>query len=256
MKKRPLLFIILGILHILEPIFKLINLKIVTEYPWDRILSNVFSIHDPKALFEFWLLFPLAGVSLLMVNRYSYLIFVGIQFYSIFLHLTYKAYEWPYVSKTPFFSSIIILVFNCLIILYFLMDHVREPFFNKHLRWWETKKRYACKIAALVKNANLQEAVALEILNVSETGIFLSNPGTLAVNDEIKVEFTFQQEKFQLDGLVVSIHNSMNVQGLGVHLHFQNIYERLDFKKLVRMVRKLNNNVSIYRSRSNRGKIS
>ena len=115
--KKPLVFIILGILHILEPIFKIIYFKATTDFSFDAVLSNVWAIEGLKNIFEFWFLFPLGGLALLNINRWTYLLFFSVQIYSIYSSLTYEPFTWPYVNATPHFFSLTMLIFNFFILL-------------------------------------------------------------------------------------------------------------------------------------------
>ena len=76
MKNRPLLFILLALLHIFEPAIKIFYFKYVTGFDWVSIVENIFAIDNFKAIFEFWFLFPLAGICLLGVKKWHYPVFV------------------------------------------------------------------------------------------------------------------------------------------------------------------------------------
>ena len=52
MKNRPLSIVILSIAHIIEPLFKLIYLKLFTGFSLYKIVINVLAIDDLKAIFE------------------------------------------------------------------------------------------------------------------------------------------------------------------------------------------------------------
>ena len=118
MKNRPFIFILIAFFHIIEPLIKLAYFKAITPFSLGTIISNISQIHSFKEVIEFWFLFPLGGLALLGVKRWSYPIFVGVQLYNIYGHMTYEKYTWPYVSEVPFASGIILLFINSLIIIY------------------------------------------------------------------------------------------------------------------------------------------
>ena len=112
MKERPLLIIVMAILHILEPLFKIFYFKTKTNFDLSIILSNVttFETIGLKGLIDFWLIFPFAGIALLSVKKYAWYFFVLTQAYSIVTHLTYERFSWPYFSEIPFFLSVLLIM--------------------------------------------------------------------------------------------------------------------------------------------------
>ena len=56
MKNKPLLFIILGIIHLVEPIFKLLYFKATTHFPMHLIIENISQMSGAREVFEFWFL--------------------------------------------------------------------------------------------------------------------------------------------------------------------------------------------------------
>src|SRR3989339_103143 len=117
MKQKPVLIIILAIFHFLQPFINIVYLKLTTHYDFFMIFQNLLELDGVKSLFDFWLLFPLGGLALLLVRKWSFFIFVFVQFYSIYLHLFYEKYTWPYVSEHPLSFSIILLIFNIFFII-------------------------------------------------------------------------------------------------------------------------------------------
>jgi uncharacterized membrane protein len=141
MKHKPLIFILIAAFHIIEPLIKVAYFKITTPFSTSTIISNIAQISTAREIFEFWFLFPLAGLALMGVKKWSYPVFVGAQIYSIYSHLTYEQYTWPYVSQVPFVSSLVLLFINTMVIIYFALPDVRKPFFDRSVRWWETRTR-------------------------------------------------------------------------------------------------------------------
>ena len=144
MKERPLLIIVMAILHILEPLFKIFYFKTKTNFDLSIILSNVttFETIGMKGLIDFWLIFPFAGIALLSVKKYAWYFFVLTQAYSIVTHLTYERFSWPYFSEVPFFLTVLLIVTNFFLIIYVSEPKIRMLFFEKNNRWWETNTRY------------------------------------------------------------------------------------------------------------------
>lgn len=237
MKNRPLLFVILGLFHLLEPLLKLSTFKLMTGFPLETILSNIR--HGPYGLygfFEFWLLFPLGGIALLGVKRWSYPMFVGVQIYSLYSHISYQRFSWPYYSEIPHTASLLILFVNALIIMYFLLPEVRRPFFERDLRWWEHRERFnlAIPISFTFKDPNVVKDA--HILNISLSGAFINYRGPEQIGDKMRVNLTFEGIHISVDAIVVSEHIFDGQKGLGIRFKYQNIWENLHMRSILRAV--------------------
>jgi hypothetical protein len=238
MKQRPLLFIFLATLHLIEPVVKLIYFKAITPFSFSTIISNITAMKGPLQLFEFWFLFPLGGLALLGVKKWSYPLFVGVQVYSLYSHITYEQFAAPYFSEIPFFSSLFLLVLNILIVIYFSMPDVRKPFFDKKLRWWETSTRHDIRIPMTVSIINPDILHDCEIINISRSGIFANFRGVIDNGHVITMNITWKDYHITLKGTKVSNHTVEGERGIGVHFKFDNIWEDLYMRKMVREVAK------------------
>lgn len=238
MKNRPLIFLSIALLHLLEPVIKLLYFKATTPFSFTTIISNISQIHTPREIFEFWFLFPLGGLALLGVKKWSYPVFVGVQIYSIYSHMTYEKYTWPYVSEVPFVSSLVLLFINALIIIYFALPDVRRPFFDKTMRWWETRTRYNLRIPMTFSHNNPDKLIDCEILNISQSGIFMNYKGAIEVGSILRMNINYKDYNITLLGTVMSQHAFEGERGLGVKFKFQNIWENLYMRKIVKQISK------------------
>lgn len=239
MKNRPLLFILIAFWHILEPVIKIAYFKATTPFALGQILDNITHISTAKELFEFWFLFPIGGLALIGVKRWSYPVFVGVQAYSIWSHLTYQKFTWPYVSEVPFFSSLILLMVNVCIIIYFALPDVRRPFFDRKLRWWETPARIVMRIPCTISIENPEHLHDCEILNISRTGAFINYKGVIEDNAVIHLKLLWGETAMELSAIKVSSHSFDREHGIGVHFKFKNIWEDMAMRKLVKELAKL-----------------
>ncbi|HLE10958.1 MAG: hypothetical protein A2504_09085 [Bdellovibrionales bacterium RIFOXYD12_FULL_39_22] len=238
--KKPLIFIILGTLLILEPIFKILYFKANTEFPFEAIIRNLSAMEGFKNIFDFWILFPLGGLALLNINRLTYFIFFGVQIYSIYSSLTYEPYTWPYVNATPHFFSMTMLFFNVMIMLYFLLPSVRTPFFNKRSRWWETATRYTIHHPCTVNIIDVCELAGCEILNISKTGALIYGPKEIFDENYIDLLFSPLEGKFKfsLRAEVVGKHEVNNRDAYRLHFHFASIWENISLRRYIMAVHK------------------
>jgi hypothetical protein len=231
----------LGLVHILEPLFKILYFKATTRFPINTIIENVTQINGARELFEFWFLFPIAGIALLGVKRWSYPIFVSVQIYSIFTHLTYESYTWPYVSSTPQWPSLAILACNVGMIIYFLLPEIRRPFFDKDMRWWEHRERYTLRIPCSYSSSANNTLRDAEILNISHSGAFISTDiETANIGDKFTVNISFMDLHITLNAKVVSMHEFDNETGLGIMFSYDTIWEQLHMNKIMKQIARAN----------------
>jgi hypothetical protein len=238
MKKRPILLVVLAALHFLEPLFKILFLKAQTGFEWTVIFDNIFSINSPKAIFEFWLLFPIAGAAIIGAKKWSYSLFVTIQCYSVYAHLTYQKFTWPYVAETPFISHTLLLVFNLLVIAYFLLPDVRRIFFEPGLRWWETPTRYYFDLPCAVTFGDSNNLVDVKIKNISRTGCFIGYMGEVTDGQPLTLHLTYGKFDIKLPAEVVRKSEFQGQQGIGVKFHYQNIWDMYTLRRMLGEIEK------------------
>jgi hypothetical protein len=238
MKNRPILFIVIAILHLIEPLMKVLYFKMTTPFSLSTIASNIASISGTRELFEFWFLFPLGGIALLGVKRWSYPVFVGVQIYSLWSHILYERFTWPYVSEIPFYSSLALLMMNVAIIIYFAFPDVRKPFFDRSIRWWETSPRYIQHLPITFSLTNPDILSDGEILNISRTGAFVACREVLETGTIIALNLAVADTALSLKAEIVSTHSFEGVRGIGIKFRFTNIWEDLAMRKLLRHVSK------------------
>lgn len=236
MKHRPLIFILIALAHVLEPLIKISYFKMTTPFTFTTIISNISQIHTAREIFEFWFLFPLGGLALLGVKKWSYPVFVGVQVYSIYSHLTYEQYTWPYVSEVPFVSSLALLFVNALIIIYFAFPAVRRPFFDRSIRWWETRTRYHTRLPLTFSLNNPTQLIDAEILNISQTGVFINYKGVLENGTILLMNISYKDMNITVAGEVKAQHAFNGERGLGVRFSFNNIWENLYVRKIVKEI--------------------
>ncbi|HAZ14340.1 MAG TPA: hypothetical protein DCY86_16245 [Bdellovibrionales bacterium] len=238
MKKRPLLFVVLGILHLLVPFFNLLVFKLKTDMDWAVVLDNVQNIQGLKNVLDFWFIFPLAGLALLSVKAWAYPIFVGVQIYSLYNHLSYEKFTWPYVSERPFVGPLILMAVNLAIIIYFALPHVRRPFFDRRMRWWEARPRFGseipCFVSLLMPALDNSGVLKTKILNISESGAFMEMRPGISINCDMRANFEGFGSKFSLTARVINHHVVNGVEGIGVQFIFTSGDERRALRKFIK----------------------
>lgn len=242
MKKKPLLIIILAIFHLLQPLINILYLKLTTDYELSVIFSNLLELDGVKNNFDFWLLFPIGGIALLYLRSWTFFLFLAVQVYSIILHVTYEKFTWPYVSEYPLFFSIILLIFNFIFIIYAFLPEIRQLFFDKTKRWWETSKRFfistPCKLTVISKGSSFNS----NIINISKTGAFVECHIDLPKGTIISIDFNYKLKNYSFSGKLVSSHEINNIKGMGIKFLLDKFHanERPQIKELIKTIIKEN----------------
>jgi hypothetical protein len=236
MKQKPLIYILISIFCVIEPLVKLFYFRITTDFKFDVIFSNVFARTGFFEIFDFWLVFPLTGLTLLKIRKWTYFAFMSFLIYIIYSILTYEKYTWPYYSESPFLYHYVLVGLCCVGFIYFLFPEVRQPFFDRTIRWWENKRRFHVNIPCEVK---LGSAVyATTIMNLSQTGAFLKGTPELQDLKAADLTFTYGDLKLLLPMTLISHHNYNNVPGIGVKFEFKNWGSKLQAARLMKKVKK------------------
>lgn len=171
-QKRTIPFYLLGTLLLMEPIIKILYFKYNTGFGFDIVLSTVLSLDDPLKIFEFWFLFPIAGFALFRQSAYSLFVFCGVYFYSMYIYFTYEKFSWPYVQETPHLSANLLLLFNSVLLIYFLMPENLKPFSNKTKLAFRKSQRMSTMFDSILKYD--KENFAATIVNISSSGVMIS----------------------------------------------------------------------------------
>lgn len=235
MKKRPLLIWILLTLHLLEPIFKTFILGLMNETSLMDTL-RMTTTYGLKGSLEYWLLFPIGGVALILMRNWSFWIFVGVQAYSIINLATYQITSLPSTSANPQLASLALVFANTVFLFYVFAPEVRDLFFDSHLRRWEARERHRLTIPCSLKTTPEAEAIDIEIKDISDTGAFVLAPLSLEREVPVEVIFKFYNLHYHLQAKIVSAHEIAGDKGLGIQFQFKNLEERLHLKRLIKAI--------------------
>ncbi len=236
MKHKPLIFKILSVFFIVEPLIKILYFKALTHFDFSQIFSNLMARHSAREVFDFWLVFPLAGLMLIKVRKWSYFGFLALLGYLFFSIMTYERFTWPYNSSSPLLYHYLVVFFSIAIFTYFLVPQVREPFFNRRVRWWETKPRYKTLIPGKVSGSKL--TFETEILDISVTGAFLKDSDLLVLGERYNLECEYMGMNLQIPFEVISKHLIAKQVGYGIHFRPSSIFQKIRLHKLVQRLRK------------------
>lgn len=236
MKNKPFIFSLLSFLCLIEPAIKVLYFKAITHFDFIVILANLQARNSFLEVFDFWLAFPIAGLFILKLRKWTYFGFMSVLAYVIYKIATYEEYTWPYNSDSPFMYNYVVALMSLAVFVYFLFPKAREPFFDRRIRWWEPKTRYnvqfACKLHSNTLTFNSQ------ILNISETGAFLQESSYLKVGDRLQLEFHFLGQVIEVPVEVVHHRsNTPGANGFGIRFIFRSLPQKFRMAKVIRVVR-------------------
>jgi hypothetical protein len=235
MRNKPLIFQILSALFLVEPLIKILYFKAATHFDFGTIFENIISRSSFREIFDFWIVFPIAGIMLWKLRKWTYFAFLGVMAYLIFSIATYEKYTWPYNSDRPLFYHYFIIAITLFTIAYFLVPDVRAPFFNKKLRWWESKPRYRITIPAKITGNKI--TFQSEIMNISQTGAFLKDNNLLTPGDVVSLTFESEGLLMEIPVKVISRHVISSTPGFGVQFYPTSVTQKFQLFRLIGRIR-------------------
>lgn len=214
--EKPKSFYLLAAALFLEPIFKVLYMKFETGFDFDIIFRTIFSMPSFVSHFEFWGLFPLAGVALITQRSWSFPVFMLIQAYCLFSHFYYVEFTWPYVADSPHLSSTFLLIFNSLIVLYFIVPEHRRPFWNMSQKLWRDTSRFSTKLPTYFTVGD--EKLYTSIQNISATAAYFVSEENIPVGEVTSLQFIINGKVHEIEAIVRRTHHTeeKNMYGYGV----------------------------------------
>lgn len=237
MLKRPLILKLFAFFLFIDPLLRVVFLSIEKEFDFTVVLMKALNL-PLGDLFNFWLLFPISGLLILGVKNYTYILFIAIQFYSLYFHINYEEYSWPYLSKTPALNSYILLIINMFMVTYLLFPRSREIFFKKELRWWERGSRYTINEPCFVKV--LDREVHGKVCDISFGGALLSLDEKIDVGSIVKLDFEILEKNLTLNGQIVREVESLEGEvQFGIQFIFESSWQKLQLRLMMMSIAKL-----------------
>jgi len=214
--KKPRSFYFIAALLFCEPILKTLYMKFSTGFEFEVVFRTIFSMEGIVTNFEYWFMFPVAGLALVSEKSWSFLVFMFVQAYCIFAHFYYVEFTWPYVSDSPHVSSSFLMLINTAVILYFLVPEHRRPFWNKSQKLWRNTSRYATSLPAYFSSGG--EKLYTSITNISKTGAYFVSKENIPVGEKTSLQFIIDGKVHEVDAVVKRTHDTeeKNVYGYGV----------------------------------------
>lgn len=220
----------------MEPAIKVLYFKAITHFDFMVIMANLKTRNTFVEVFDFWLVFPVAGILVMKLRKWTYFAFMSVLVYIMYNITTYEKYTWPYNSDSPFLYNYVVVIMAATVFVYFLIPKVRQPFFDRRVRWWEPQKRYAVQINCKVHGPNL--TFPCHILNLSQSGAFMNYSPYLKVGAKLELEFNFLGQLIEVPVEVIHQTTIRGEAGFGVKFKFRTFTQSIRMAKVINVIRK------------------
>jgi len=215
MRTRPIIIILITILYCLEPTVKVLFSSLWDNINWYILLEYQYHKLSNLDFFLTFALLPVTGIVLYMAKRWSYLFFILVEVYMIATHGSIFLVGELYQYNFPIVLNLFFLLFHLALLIYFLTSSIRFVFINTSLRFWETDPRYKSAIAVQVFKEDEEVGNNSQLVDISKSGVFVSNVSNINVNTEILIKFTIGADDFKFQAIVVHQSNIRNIVGYG-----------------------------------------
>ncbi|MBF0315997.1 MAG: PilZ domain-containing protein [Oligoflexia bacterium] len=243
MKQRPLLLKLAIIFLLFEPLMQLIILTVEKNFQLSHIFYRALTLNSFKDLFNFWLLFPLSALFLFSTRSIFFYLYIILQIYNIFYHLSYDSYTWPYLDEHPSLTAWILLTINIFILIYLLTSKTRKIFFNKDLRWWEQGHRFVVSIPCYLSFIDSSEKGT--IVDLSFSGALLKTTHTLSKGVLVAIDFVLLGKSYSMNAMITRTPQARKQENVeliasndhtnvyGVRFIFNSIFDQFSLRLLL-----------------------
>lgn len=212
--RKPVSIVLIGLYYLLSPVLNLAQIASVTHLSLSGPV-NLWSVLTP---FDWVVLgaFPLVGVGMLTVRRWGWVTFVA---FSLFL-IGYNSFSF-FINHT--YSLGLVVLYNvglAAVTFVFFRKHLRAPYFNPRLRWWNIDPRYPVLLTASLEFAD--SSCDVEVLDISKSGVFLGTCADIEVGQTHRVKIVAYGQTVRCTGKVMR-RSAPGAAKPGFGLMFENL---------------------------------
>lgn len=223
MRRRPWPLVILAILHIVSPFFNILVSGLFLGFSPQHSVASAFNFEVMSHNFLIMFLPVIAGLAIYACQKWSFYVYL-LSMMGMFVVMFKDANE---ASDMILVGQIIIIFgINILITIYFFLPEVRKIYFDKKMRWWENKPRYHFNQPCQFKKVSDEKTYAGEILDISESGLFLKSSDLKNTSENVEITFSFTDHDFSFTGRTIP-HDRTDVIGFGVEFQHDSISRRI-----------------------------
>ncbi len=213
MKKRPLALTIIALLHFLHPPYFVLQFMFSQDIPLTHFFSIAKAIYwpiteQPNAVI-LSLVSIIVGIGLLRVRTWAYWLFFAYAIHTIL----FTIFDVIQLNESGVFSPYLrfpIIILTLGASFYFIQKHVRSPYFNPSLRWWENAPRFKVNDLNVTISIDGKPVLCDEVYDLSKGGLFVVSNSQLVLGKTYHASFKLLDEvPISSEGSVVWVCNKV-----------------------------------------------
>ncbi|MBT4761989.1 MAG: PilZ domain-containing protein [Bdellovibrionaceae bacterium] len=233
MKNKPWPILILALIQFLMPAFNILLNSIIIDANPVMYTKIFITIKSWPQILEFFLLYPIVGVSIFLMKKWSYPVFLIATLWTFSMN----SYLWftGQIPPMPFWVFPMISLVNIAFVTYFLLPAVRKVYFDQRIRWWESKPRFSINLQATV---TADDDLQVTVNDFSEGGAFIESSSNIDKGKKHVLKFTFDDTTIEVPFEIVHEKKTSNEkQGYGLKFNHTNETHN-NAKKLTKQIKK------------------
>lgn len=236
MKYKPWPLLILAFFHFIEPLLKILFYSVYFQVNPIDVVMIEYKTASALHVFEYFFLFPIAGIALYSVKKWSFPVFLIVEVWVLAFNLPYlnELYQTNQTWLLGFFTLFGVL--NITVVSYLLLPAVRIAYLDPRIRWWEAKARYAVEIPAKMNDSGMGM-----VKNISKTGVFIATHKELIIDSEVQLEFSLippRSTHLITKGVVQHKFYMGNVEGYGIQFSEQSLSNKNTINSMINYLEK------------------
>lgn len=230
MRSRPWPIVILALLFCFAP---LLNAFFSAWLEGLSVLGylNVF-LYEASWLemFDFFVLFPAAGVAIYLCKRWSYFIVLAVATLNVCSNYdTWRTYP----KYFPGWLFVTVVILAAIVVGYFLLPAVKIVYMDPRLRWWESKPRYLVSGESVLRFGDREERA--RVTDISEGGVFVATQAELQRDTVVSLECSIAGESIDVNAKIV-YRRGGEMPGYGVQFVSPSSDEKKAIRKLIKIL--------------------
>jgi len=209
MEHKPWPLIILAFIHLIEPATKVLFYGFFYNITPLQVVTLLYQNDTPLQLFQFFFLFPIAGIAIYAVKKWSLPVFLLVELLVFSINASYLN-ELYQTNQLLLFSCFVFFgILNLAIVSYLLIPAVRLAYVDPRIRWWEAEPRYSVSMDCMIDNKTPGK-----IKNISTKGVFITTDRDLRINSNTRIAFKFIAPSLDLNlNVKVVVRHKFTIKG-------------------------------------------
>ena len=227
---KPISIYLLSAIYFCVPLFKIFFFMWFYKASFSEIFFPILKNYNSWKLANLFLFPVVTSFAIFKVKKWSLPTFLACEASMLIGNIHYI--NWlrtvGFNEMVPFYYFFSATTF--LVTLYFLIPAIRIAYLDPRIRWWEAKPRYTTDIECEIKTKNVTSKGT--IINISESGFFLSTDSKVKQNDMIDVSFSYKEESYCLKAEAVYCSE----RGSGCQIQFTGKDQQKQLKNLTKLL--------------------